>query len=152
MSCFCPAFSARVFTIIHLITTGKNYAFTVLHTSQITVGQIISCLSDTVLANRCLVVVCKGGPCTSFCVPDLSRASATSCYHQSRFFTQPADCLDNSHIILLVASEYGPNRKHHSSLVVQFSREHAESRYDLLRISPRPIFQLLLSLAQFYIK
>jgi hypothetical protein len=56
------------------VTTSKEYALTILHTSQITVGHIRSSQSVTDFARRCLVAVYNGGLSSSAEFPNCSRS------------------------------------------------------------------------------
>jgi hypothetical protein len=55
----------RFIEILQLVTTVKDHAFTVLHTSKVTTGHTTSSHSVTVLTNHCLVVASNSGHSTS---------------------------------------------------------------------------------------
>jgi hypothetical protein len=42
--------------LLQIVTTSKNYALTVLNTSETTIGHTRSCQSLTIFISRCLVV------------------------------------------------------------------------------------------------
>jgi hypothetical protein len=47
--------------LLQLVTTSKDYAFTVLHSSQIAKGHTSSSQPDTIFTSRCLVAAANGG-------------------------------------------------------------------------------------------
>jgi hypothetical protein len=62
---------------IELITASKDYALTVLHTSQIAIGHTMSSQSVTLLIKICVVAVSNGGH-SLLLVPELFWTSAVS--------------------------------------------------------------------------
>jgi hypothetical protein len=72
--------------LLQLVITSKDYALTVLHTSQITMGLTRSSQSVTVFTGRCLVVasmVDVPHPLGSQTVPGLSYQLLTAIDHKN---------------------------------------------------------------------
>jgi hypothetical protein len=68
------------------VTASKDYALTVLHTSQITIGHTRSSQSVTFLTNRCLVAASNGGRSPSSVFPNcplLSNQFLTATAHNT---------------------------------------------------------------------
>jgi hypothetical protein len=59
--------------LLQLVTTSKDYALTVLHTSQITIGHTRSSQSVRVFTIRCLLAASKGGRSLYSGFPNCSR-------------------------------------------------------------------------------
>jgi hypothetical protein len=59
--------------LLQLVSTSKDYALTVLHTSQITAGHSKPSQSATVFTNRCLIAVSNAGRSPTCGFPKCSR-------------------------------------------------------------------------------
>lgn len=71
------------FTELQLITASKDYALTVLHTSQITIGHIRSSQSVTVFTSCCLVVASNGGHSPSSGLPNCPQPQLSASHSNS---------------------------------------------------------------------
>jgi hypothetical protein len=95
--------------LLQLVTTSKDYAVIVLHTSQISIGHTRSSEWVTVLTSCCLVAVSSGGhyPSSGFpnCFRPLLPASHSNCKQQLK----PSGCLTNWLLIKTqLSSLYSP--------------------------------------------
>jgi hypothetical protein len=77
------------------VTTSKDYAFTALPTSQITIGHSRSSHSVALFTSRCLVAASSWGRSTSSAFPNYPRASATS-FSQQQLTTAELQQSSNS--------------------------------------------------------
>jgi hypothetical protein len=82
--------------ILRLVTTSNDYAFTVLHTSQITIGHARSSQSVTVFTSRCLVASSNGGRSPSSGLPNCPRPQLPASHSNSSERLNPSAYLTNS--------------------------------------------------------
>jgi hypothetical protein len=69
--------------LLQLVTASKDYALTVLHTSQITMGHTRSSPSVTIFTSHCLVVASNCGRSPSSGFPNCPRPHLPASYHNS---------------------------------------------------------------------
>jgi hypothetical protein len=104
----------RIYGTLQLVSTSKDYALTVLYTSQIHMGHTRSSQSVTVFTRRCLVVAFNGRIPPSSVFPNCPRASATSS-SQQQLTTEPQQSTNSPiyqhSLILITTSRDGPYRK-----------------------------------------
>jgi hypothetical protein len=98
------------------VTTSNDYAVTVLHTSQITIGHTRSSQSVTVFTSRFLVAAFNDGrsPSSGFQNCPCPQLPAS---HSSSSLLNPSGYLSVGG--LFITSQYGPRRKHGFSVAVQ---------------------------------
>jgi hypothetical protein len=98
--------------VLQLVTTSKDYAFTVLHTSQITIGHIRSPQSVTVFTSRCLPVASKGGRSLSSVFLNLSsgeKIPGSFIMTTSQLMLLICDFLANTNTTVLPQPSYSPD-------------------------------------------
>jgi hypothetical protein len=81
---------------LQLVTTSKYYAVTVLHTSEITIGQTRSSESVTISTSRRLVAASNGGRSTSSRFPKFPRSQLPASHSNSSQQSNPSGYLTNS--------------------------------------------------------
>jgi hypothetical protein len=91
---------------MQLITTSKDYAVTLLHISQITVGHAGSSQSVEVFTGRCLVVASNGGISPSYVFLNCPWPQLPASFGNSSQQRTPSGYVTNSltHSSLLSAS------------------------------------------------
>jgi hypothetical protein len=118
----------RFSELLQLVTTSKDYAFSVLHTSRITIGRIRSSQPDTVFTSRRLVAASNGGR-----FPNCPQFQLLSSHSSSSQQPNPNGHLTHQPTIdswltakaswpCFITSLHGPVRKHSSSAALQLFR------------------------------
>jgi hypothetical protein len=113
----------RFIELLQLAATSMDYALTVLHTSQITIGHTRSSQSVTVFTSRCLVAASIGGGSPSSGFPNRTRPQLPATHSNSSQWLNPSGYLTHqpaqldSLTVLLIISRHVPHRKHSSSVV-----------------------------------
>jgi hypothetical protein len=69
--------------LLRLVTTSKDYALTVLHASQITIGHSSSSQSVTIFPSRCLVAASNSGRYASSRFPNCPRPQLPASHSNS---------------------------------------------------------------------
>jgi hypothetical protein len=89
--------SATGFTeLLQLVIMSKDYAFTVLHTSQITIGHIRSFQSVRVFTSHCLVVASNGRCSPSSGFPDCPQPQLPTSFSKQQLTLTEHQQLTNS--------------------------------------------------------
>jgi hypothetical protein len=87
--------------LLQLITTSKDYAVTVLHLSQITIGHTRSSQSVAVFTSCCLVAASNDGRSPSFGFPDCPWPQLPASHSNSSQKLNPSDYLTFFFIIII---------------------------------------------------
>jgi hypothetical protein len=106
--------------LLQLVTTSKDYALTILHTSQITIGHTRSSQSVTVFTSHCLVIASNSGCFPSSGFPNCPQPQLPASHSNNSQQLNPSGHLTkcNSQLLLLTTTQHRPRGKHHSSVVV----------------------------------
>jgi hypothetical protein len=120
----------RIIEPSQLVTTSKDYALTVLHTSQISTGHTRSSQSVRVFTSRCLLVAFKGERSLSSGFPNCPRPQLPASHSNSSqlnpigYLTHPlthqqinVSLIDLS-LVLFITFRHGLHRNHRSFVAV----------------------------------
>jgi hypothetical protein len=86
----------RFIGLLQLETTSKDYAVTVIHTSQITIGHTRPSQSITVFINSCLVAAANGGHSPSSGFRNVDRSQLPGSHRNSAQILNCSSPLSNS--------------------------------------------------------